>query len=133
MKNIINFENYSTVLQEQKGNQFTHDNDKKYKSLSPAKTLMGLKEGHGETENYMFFGNLETMKSMIDDLLKMDMSKIDTILSKHDWASDHISVAGENLEHVYNFIQNEHIKGGNDHEEVEITPELVISDSKEGC
>ena len=58
-----------------------------------------------ETENYMFFGNLETMKNMIDDLLKMDESKIDAILSEHDWASDHISVANENLEHVYNFLK----------------------------
>ena len=57
-----------------------------------------------ETENYMFFGNLETMKNMIDKLLQMDESKIDAILSKHDWASDHISVAAENLEHVYNFL-----------------------------
>ena len=64
-----------------------------------------LKE-HQETENYMFFGNLETMKNMIDDLLQMDKSKIDSILSEHDWASDHISVASENLEHVYNFLKN---------------------------
>jgi hypothetical protein len=61
---------------------------------------------HRETENYMFFGNLETMKDMIDDLLQMDESKIDKILSEHDWASDHISVAAENLEHVYNFLKN---------------------------
>jgi hypothetical protein len=58
-----------------------------------------------ETENYMFFGNLGTMKNMIDDLLQMDESKIDAILSEHDWASDHISVANENLEHVYNFLK----------------------------
>jgi hypothetical protein len=57
-----------------------------------------------ETENYMFFGNLETMKNMIDDLLQMDESEVDSILSEHDWASDHISVAAENLEHVYNFL-----------------------------
>jgi hypothetical protein len=57
-----------------------------------------------ETENYMFFGNLETMKNMIDDLFQMDESEIDSILSEHDWASDHISVAAENLEHVYNFL-----------------------------
>jgi hypothetical protein len=65
-----------------------------------------LKENR-ETENYMFFGNLETMKNMIDDLLKMDESKIDAILSEHDWASDHISVANENLEHAYNFLKNQ--------------------------
>jgi len=77
----------------------------KFRQLQLAKTLKGLKE-HQETENYMFFGNLETMKNMIDDLLQMDESKIDSILSEHDWASDHISVAAENLEHVYNFLKN---------------------------
>lgn len=61
---------------------------------------------HQEQSNYMFFGNLETMKGMIDDLLQMDESKIDAILTEHDWASDHISVANENLEHVYNFLKN---------------------------
>lgn len=75
----------------------------KFRQLQLAKTLKGLKE-HQETENYMFFGNLETMKNMIDNLLQMDESKIDAILSEHDWASDHISVAAENLEHVYNFL-----------------------------
>lgn len=77
----------------------------KFRQLQLAKTLKGLKE-HQEQQNYMFFGNLETMKNMIDDLLQMDESKIDAILSEHDWASDHISVSAENLEHVYNFLKN---------------------------
>jgi hypothetical protein len=34
----------------------------------------------------------------------MDQQQIDSILSEHDWASDHISVATENLEHVFNFL-----------------------------
>lgn len=183
MKNIIQFENYATELQEKKGgqwiakavgenpgalkrqlgipkgddltkgkvkdeisklkNQDTNPDKpgaqlppakaKKYKRLNLAKTLMGLKEGHRDTENYMFFGNLKTMKNMIDNLLQMDMSKIDAILSEHDWASDHISVASENLEHVYNFLQSEKGEEDAEHQEVEITPELVISDSKEEC
>ncbi len=77
----------------------------KFRQLQLAKTLKGLKE-HQEQNNYMFFGNLETMKNMIDELLQMDESKIDAILNEHDWASDHISVANENLEHVYNFLKN---------------------------
>jgi hypothetical protein len=75
----------------------------KYKRLNLAKTLKGLKE-HKEHENYMFFGNLETMKRLIDELMKMDHSKIDSILTEHDWASDHISVATENLEQVFDFL-----------------------------
>lgn len=75
----------------------------KFKRLNLAKTLKGLKE-HQEHENYMFFGNLETMKRLIDELMKMDHSKIDAILTEHDWASDHVSVATENLEQVFDFL-----------------------------
>lgn len=75
----------------------------KFRRLNLAKTLGSLKE-HQEHSNYMFFGNLETMKRLIDELMKMDHSKIDDILNEHDWASDHISVATENLEQVFDFL-----------------------------
>ena len=75
----------------------------KFRRLNLAKTLKGLKE-HKDHENYMFFGNLETMKRLIDELMKMDHHKIDSILTEHDWASDHISVATENLEQVFDFL-----------------------------
>jgi hypothetical protein len=75
----------------------------KKKRLELAKTLKSLKE-HQETDNYMFFGNLETMKRLVDELLTMDQSEIDAILTEHDWASDHISVATENLEQVFDFL-----------------------------
>ena len=58
----------------------------------------------GKQDNYMFFGNLETMKRLVDTLLEMDKSQIDNILNEHDWASDHISVATENLEQVFDFL-----------------------------
>jgi len=60
----------------------------------------------GKQDNYMFFGNLETMKRLVDTLLEMDKSQIDNILNEHDWASDHISVATENLEQVFDFLAN---------------------------
>ncbi len=75
----------------------------KKRRLELAKTLKSLKE-HQETDNYMFFGNLATMKRLIDELLTMDESQIDAILNEHDWASDHISVATENLEQVFDFL-----------------------------
>lgn len=59
---------------------------------------------HQETQNYMFFGNLQTIKRLVDEMLEMDESKLDSILSEHDWASDHISVATENLEQVFDFL-----------------------------
>jgi hypothetical protein len=75
----------------------------KKRRLELAKTLRSMKE-HNETGNYMFFGNLETMKRLVDELLNMDQSEIDAILNEHDWASDHISVATENLEQVFDFL-----------------------------
>jgi translation initiation factor 2 alpha subunit (eIF-2alpha) len=59
-----------------------------------------------ETENYMFFQNLQTMKSCIDELLDMNESDIDAMLSKHDWASDHVSSAKTSLEQVCDWIKN---------------------------
>ena len=64
-------------------------------------------EENNGNQNYMFFNNLNTMKKMVDEMLEMDESTIDSILSEHDWASDHISVANENLEHVFNFLSSQ--------------------------
>jgi hypothetical protein len=61
-----------------------------------------------ETENYMFFGNLEQMKRQLDNLMSLDHNYIDQVLQNgHDWADDHISKAKENLDHVYEFFMNE--------------------------
>ncbi len=59
-----------------------------------------------ELSNYMFFSNLSEIKRMIDDLEKMDQKFVDKLLSEHDWASDHISVATENIEHVFKFLKS---------------------------
>lgn len=64
-----------------------------------------LKE-ENEKQNYMFFSNITEIKRMLDDIEKMDPDKIDKILLEHDWASDHISVATENIEHVYKFLNS---------------------------
>jgi type III secretory pathway component EscR len=64
-----------------------------------------LKE-ENEKQNYMFFSNIQEIKRMLDDIEKMDPDKIDQILLEHDWASDHISVATENIEHVYKFLNS---------------------------
>jgi hypothetical protein len=85
------------------GAQLDKKDATKKRRLELAKTLRSLKE-HQETDNYMFFGNLATMKRLIDELLTMDESQIDAILNEHDWASDHISVATENLEQVFDFL-----------------------------
>ena len=61
-----------------------------------------------ETENYMFFGNLEQMKRQLDNLMSLDPSYMDQVLQNgHDWADDHVSEAKNNLDQVFDFMMNE--------------------------
>lgn len=74
--------------------------------------ISNLKENHKETQNYMFFANLHNIQRYIDAIKELPEEEVDKMLSEHDWASDHISVACENIEHVHNFLVNsfsEHI------------------------
>jgi lysyl-tRNA synthetase class I len=78
---------------------------KKNKGLR--KKLKGLKESHSETDNYMFFANLENICSMVTDILEMDKEEIDKMLTEgHDWATDHISAAKESIEHVHDWLNS---------------------------
>lgn len=88
-----------------KGVQGLSKNDlAKYRKLNLAKTLKGLKE-HQETQNYMFFGNLQTIKRLVDELLEMDESEVDSMLSNgHNWAVDHIATSKDDIEEVFNFL-----------------------------
>jgi hypothetical protein len=59
-------------------------------------------------KNYMFFGNLKIIKREIDKLIQMDPEKVDSILSNnHDWASDHIATAKDDIQEVSDFLINE--------------------------
>ena len=61
-----------------------------------------------ETENYMFFGNLETIKRLCEALLEMNPLEVDSILKNgHSWAVDHIATSKDDVEEVFNFIKNE--------------------------
>ena len=62
----------------------------------------------------MFFSNLEQMKRQAELLLELDYDQIHSILDDgHDWADDHITVAKENLDQVFDFMMNE-INGEDD-------------------
>lgn len=111
------------------GAQLDKKDATKKKRLELAKTLRSLKE-HQETDNYMFFGNLETMKRLIDELLTMDQSEIDAILNEHDWASDHISVATENLEQVFDFLAG-HENPNHEMDEHEMMDDNEMQDEEE--
>lgn len=61
-----------------------------------------------EMENYMFFGNLQTIKRLVDRLLELDPEKIDSILSNgHAWADDHIATSKDDIEEVFDFLIND--------------------------
>ncbi len=101
----------------------------KFRRLNLAKTLKGLKE-HQETQNYMFFSNLENIKRYIDDIMQLPQNVVDNILSEHDWASDHISVACENIEHVHSFLINHGDPGDNESTENQLGgPESTHTES----
>ncbi len=64
-------------------------------------------EEHGETTNYMFFGNIETIHRYASSILECDLDEIDELLDEgHNWAESHVSTAKETLSHVYNFLTN---------------------------
>jgi hypothetical protein len=82
----------------------------KLRQLNLAKTLKGLKENvevESDLDNYMFFANLKNICDMAQEILSMDKSKIDQMLTEeHDWATDHVSSAKENLEHVHDWLKS---------------------------
>jgi hypothetical protein len=68
-----------------------------------------------EVENYMFFQNLKTIKHHVDMLLDKPTEEMDSILKKHDWASEHISTAKDDVEEVCNFFTHgQEIRGTED-------------------
>lgn len=73
------------------------------------------------SEKYMFFQNLETIKKEVEDMLRLDPKMVDAILANgHDWAADHISTSKDDIEEVHNFLMSnrdpmavgEELKGG---------------------
>ena len=63
-----------------------------------------------DLKNYMFFSNLETMCKYCEEILEMDIQKIDNILlNGHDWVEDHVSSSKENIQQVCDWL-NTHIK-----------------------
>jgi hypothetical protein len=116
MSNIKSFNSFNEAKKERSGFEVPppippphlYKNKKIKKDVKKAKTLKGLKE-HKETQNYMFFGNLETMKRLVDKMLEMDESEVDAILSNgHNWALDHIATSKDDVEEVFNFLAGRH-------------------------
>ena len=67
-----------------------------------------LREQEVESENYMFFSNLQQIARQCKMLLELDHEMIDKILlDGHDWADDHVTEAKVNMDQVFDFIMNE--------------------------
>lgn len=68
---------------------------------------VALKEAEHRHNRYMFFTNLEQLKRQAEMLLDLNDEQIHSILEDgHDWADDHITVATENLDQVFDFMMN---------------------------
>lgn len=91
----------------------------KKQEKSVKKTAEKLKKSISENkDNYMFFQNLKTIRDAVDEMLALDPSMVDMILSDgHDWANDHIATSKDDVEEVKNFLMTkkvvaEKLKGG---------------------
>lgn len=66
-----------------------------------------ISESHDETDNYMFFANISNIKRMCDEILEMEPSMVDSLLSDgHGWAVDHIATSKDDVEEVYGFLKS---------------------------
>jgi hypothetical protein len=92
-----------------KGAKHTHLTKKQNKEKE--KYVKDLKKSlTEESAHYMFFQNLKTIKDAIDEMLQLDEKAVDNILSKgHDWASDHIATAKDDIEEVKDFLVNQNV------------------------
>lgn len=64
--------------------------------------------GEEEESNYMFFSNLRRIKELSDMILKLDPKSIDDKLNNgHDWANTHVNTAKTNLDHVFEFFNDD--------------------------
>lgn len=86
------------------------DFSKKNPSLS-GENINATLEGHTpdtELKHYMFFQNLSTVKHYLEEIMAMDKSKVDALLSAgHDWAVDHLSTSADDIAEVTNWLRGE--------------------------
>lgn len=79
--------------------------NKKKSKKKQTKMRLAKESAEYDNDNYMFFANLQHIVRMASEIMEMDESEIDEMLTDgHDWANDHISKSMESIEHVYNFL-----------------------------
>ncbi len=106
------------------------------------KKFNSFNENHdGGVQNYMFFGNLKTIKRLVDEMLEMDEAEVDAMLTNgHNWALDHIATSKDDVEEVFNFLaghddtENEsddiHLQHRNISDEEGMEPQMVKPDEE---
>jgi hypothetical protein len=82
----------------------------RYKSGGEGFRIKGYGSNESLNENsekYMFFQNLETIKKEVEEMLSLDPQMVDAILANgHDWAADHVSTSKDDIEEVHNFLMS---------------------------
>jgi len=83
------------------------------------KKFSSYNENHeGGPQNYMFFGNLKTIKRLVDEMLEMDEAEVDAMLTNgHNWALDHIATSKDDVEEVFNFLAGHSEENEEEHHE----------------
>lgn len=71
------------------------------------KEIRSVLKENGVNNNYMFFQNLKTIKRSVEQILLLNSKEVDAVLSKHNWALDHIATAADDIAEVSQWIQNE--------------------------
>ena len=55
--------------------------------------------------NYMVIQNLKQIAREVNEILNMDEKKLLDLMSQHPWAVDHLATSKDDIEEVYNFLQ----------------------------
>ena len=77
-------------------------------------------EDKRKTDRYMFASNLKQMIRQAELMMQLDVKEVEDILDGgHDWAQDHVAVAKENLDQVFDFMMNK-LDQDKDDEELEV-------------
>ena len=77
-------------------------------------------EDKRKTDRYMFASNLKQMVRQAELMMQLDAKQVEEILDGgHDWAQDHVAVAKENLDQVFDFMMNK-LDQSKDGEKLEI-------------
>jgi len=104
-KRVLTYQDFSDKKFERSSNQ---ENGLNNLDSFSGEGASAKNESHEHQKNYMFFQNLATVKHYVDEVMAMDKAAIDNILSEgHDWASDHLATAKDDVEEVTNFLRNE--------------------------